>query len=297
MDFEEIYERYIQYLLVEKGLSRNTITAYSSDVWQYISFLKDQGIRKPDKIDHFIIRSYLMELNRCGIEQQSIARKLSVIRNFHRYMLKEGFSENDPSVVVDSPKIKRDLPDVLTYDEVLRILASPDISSPLGSRDAAMIELMYASGLRVTELVTLTMDQIDLELGYIRIMGKGAKERIVPIGDEALEKIRHYIQNFRGKILNGKKSSYLFITSRGRKITRQSFWMRLKMYARRAGISRRITPHMIRHSFATHLLQGGADLRSVQMMLGHTDISTTQIYTHITMERLREIHRRYHPRS
>lgn len=297
MEFEEIYEKYIQFLLVEKGLSRNTIIAYSSDIWQYISFLKDQGIVKPDEIDHFIIRSYLMELNRCGIGQRSIARKLTVIRNFHRYMLKEGFSEKDPSVVVDSPKIKRNLPDVLTYDEVLRILTSPDISSPLGSRDAAMIELMYASGLRVTELVTLTMNQIDLELGYIRIMGKGSKERIVPIGDEALEKIRHYIQNFREKILNGKKSSYLFITSRGRKITRQSFWMRLKMYARRAGISRRITPHMIRHSFATHLLQGGADLRSVQMMLGHTDISTTQIYTHVTRERLREIYRRYHPRS
>ncbi len=297
MEFEEIYEKYIQYLLVEKGLSRNTIIAYSSDIWQYISFLKDKGIVEPDEIDHFIIRSYLMELNRRGIEQRSIARKLAVIRNFHRYMLKEGFSEKDPSVVVDSPKIKRNLPDVLTYDEVLRILNSPDISSPLGSRDAAMIELMYASGLRVTELVTLTMNQIDLELGYIRIMGKGSKERIVPIGDEALEKIRHYIQNFRGKILNGKKSSYLFITSRGRKITRQSFWMRLKMYAKRAGISRRITPHMIRHSFATHLLQGGADLRSVQMMLGHTDISTTQIYTHITRERLREIHKRYHPRS
>lgn len=297
MELEEIYERYIQYLLVEKGLSKNTVIAYSSDILQYIKFLKDRSISSPDEIDHFMIRAYLMELSRIGNKQRSIARKLAVIRNFHRYMLKEEFSRRDPSVMVDSPKIRKTIPDVLNYDEISSIITAPDMSTPLGARDAAMIELMYASGLRVTELVTLTMNQIDLELGYIRIVGKGSKERIVPIGDEAREKVKYYIKYFREKILKGRKSPYLFISWRGRRITRQSFWIRLKMYARSVGITKRITPHMIRHSFATHLLQGGADLRSVQMMLGHSDISTTQIYTHITSERLREIHKKYHPRS
>jgi integrase/recombinase XerD len=215
---------------------------------------------------------------------------------FFRFLVTEGMIESSPARLLGAPKLPRKLPDVLTRDEVDMLLAQPDPSNQRGQRDKAMLELLYATGLRVSELVGLQMSNINLEAGYVRMVGKGSKERMVPMGTKASEVLKAYLTEARGKLLKNRSSSYLFLNSRGEGLTRQGFWKIIKKYGKKAGIRKEITPHKLRHSFASHLLEGGADLRSVQVMLGHADISTTQIYTHITRERLKQIHEKYHPR-
>ena len=233
---------------------------------------------------------------RKGLSPRSVARNISAIKTFYRYLVFDGKIEGSPSRLMEAPKLARRLPDVLSREEVDRLLSQPDPSTPAGRRDQAMLELLYATGLRVSELVHLRLRDVNLEAGYVRTMGKGGKERLVPMGEKAVHSLKTYIADGRGKLDKGSGSPYLFLNFRKKPLTRQGFWKILKAYGVKALITKNITPHGIRHSFASHLLEGGADLRSVQVMLGHADISTTQIYTHVTREHLRDLHEKYHPR-
>ena len=294
---EEILDRFLNYLAVEKGLSIHTLDAYSRDLNRYLDYLLSQGIQDIARAREVDVLSYLAVEKKRDQSARSMARNMSALRTFYRFLLSERILEKDPLVHLQNPKIGRRLPYVLNVKEVDRLLASPDGKTPKGMRDGALLEVLYASGLRVSELVALTVNDLNLEVGYVRVFGKGSKERIVPIGEVAQNKVRFYLEEGRSKILKGKKSRYLFTGVSGRCITRQAFWKIIKRYARLAGIEKEISPHMLRHSFATHLLERGADLRSVQIMLGHANITTTEIYTHVTRERLKEIHTRYHPRA
>ena len=283
-------DRFIQYLRIEKGLSANTIAAYSRDLTAYAEYLDKKDLLTVDATE---VSAFLAFLYEQGLGARSAARALSAVRGLYRFLILDGAMEENPTVGVDVPKAWKPLPHFLTFDEVDRLLGTPDVSEPMGFRDRAMLEVIYATGLRVSELVSLTMDSVDLENGFVRSMGKGSKERIVPLGESAVEAVRDYIQQGRQK----KTNPYLFLNYRGQGLTRAGFWLILKEYGRRAGIGKPISPHMLRHSFATHLLERGADLRSVQMMLGHADISTTQIYTHVIQERLKQIYQSHHPRA
>jgi len=291
---DALIDQFINYLRLERGLADNTIQAYSRDLSSFARFLEEQGL-SPLTISRDQIIEYLSSLKR-SLSARSIARSISATRMFFRFVASEGHIRENPARLLETPRLSRKLPDVLSTDEVERLLARPDPSTPRGIRDRAMLELLYATGLRVSELISLTVLNVNLESGYIRTLGKGAKERLVPMGGKAIEAVRDYLLEGRPQMVRGANLPTLFLNSRGRPLTRQGFWKIIKQYGRTAGIKKEITPHTIRHSFASHLLEGGADLRAVQIMLGHEDISTTQIYTHVTRDKLRELHEKYHPR-
>ncbi|MEA3428192.1 MAG: site-specific tyrosine recombinase XerD [Thermodesulfobacteriota bacterium] len=294
---DNLVDQYINYLLIEKGLSGNTIESYSSDLALYLEFLKKNGIKNISDADTAIILKHLAALRNAGLGAKSRTRHLVTLRGFYRFLIQEKIVRHNPSKIIDLPKSGLKLPDVLFVEEVKKLINICDTKKPKGIRDAAMIELLYAAGLRVSELVNVKLQNVNMEAGFVRVFGKGSKERVVPIGLYAKEKIDHYIKSSRPLLLKKMVSQYLFIARAGKPMTRQGFWKQLKKYGQTAGIKKRITPHSLRHSFATHLLEGGADLRAVQIMLGHADISTTQIYTHVAKKRLKEIHEKYHPRG
>lgn len=291
---KDYVEEYLNHLAVERGLSPNTLEAYSRDINRFVEGLGGKGVTEATPED---VINYLKTLKDKGLKTRSCTRALVSLRGLYRYLVREGYMEKAPTSFIDLPRFHKRLPQVLTVEEVERLLDAPDVTKPKGLRDKAMLELLYATGLRVSELVNLKTEDINLQIGYILTIGKGSKERIVPIGDAARGWIREYIERGRPRFLKDPSIPYLFLNPSGKRLSRQSFWKILKGYAREAAIKKRITPHTLRHSFATHLLQGGADLRSVQLMLGHADISTTQIYTHIHRERLKVIHKRFHPRG
>lgn len=290
-------ERYIDALWMEKGLSDNTLSSYRSDLNHYDRWLLTTG-RKPitraDKID---LQAYLGARLEKGQSQRSTARFLSCVRGFYHYQLRESRIHIDPTLDVDSPKLPRPLPKSLSEEEVDRLLAAPELDSALEFRDRTMLELLYACGLRVTELTSLQLVQVSTNQGVVRVFGKGSKERLVPMGEEAMDWLRRYLNGPRAELLKGKPSDVMFPSQRGQQMTRQTFWHRIKLYAQRAGIRKPLSPHTLRHAFATHLLNHGADLRVVQLLLGHSDLTTTQIYTHVARQRMQDLHAQHHPRG
>ena len=294
---EQLLDQFLHYLIVEKGLSKNTIDAYSHGLTRFLSYLREQGVQEIQGAGKFHIRGFLLTLRRKNLNTKSIVRDLVAIRTFFRFLIQEGILESNPVEELESPKVARTLPEILTLKEIEQLLEQPNLQTPLGIRDRAMLETLYATGMRVSELTQLPTHQVNLEGGYVLVYGKGSKERIIPLGSEAMKWVTAYLKTARRILSKGKESPFLFVNRSGKGMTRQRFWKSLKEYARRAGLRKRITPHLLRHSFASHLLERGADLRSVQMMLGHVDISTTQIYTHVAGERLKKIHKQYHPRG
>jgi integrase/recombinase XerD len=294
---DEALDRYVTYMKVERGLLRATLESYARDLAEYLDWLREQGTVALGAVGEPQILQHLAGLQKRGLCKASQARHLAAVRGLHRFAAVEGLTPHDPSARIGATRGARPLPDFLGVTEVDRLLAQPDArEGAAGSRDRAMLELLYASGLRVSELVSLPLSGLDTKVGVARVRGKGGKERIVPVGDRALEAVAHYLDGPRAQLLRNRQSRDLFVTPRGTAMTRQGFWKLLGRYARAAGISRRVTPHTLRHSFATHLLEGGADLRAVQAMLGHADIATTQIYTHVDRERLKAVLSK-HPRA
>jgi len=293
----QLVEQFLQQLTVERGLSPHTHEAYRRDLAGFLAFLELYKIGTVRSVKRDDILSYLGFLKDRKLSPTSMARALSALRGFFRFLLVEGRVKSDPLLHIDSPKGWLRLPKVLTMEEVERLLVFPKGQDPLGLRDDAMLELLYACGLRVSELVSLPVDALNLQMGCLIASGKGEKERIIPMSDPALVKTKNYLSFGRPQLLKGRKSSALFLSQQGGAMTRQSFFIRLRSYAKRAGIQKPLSPHMLRHSFASHLLERGADLRAVQMMLGHSDISTTQIYTHVTRDRLKKLHQKHHPRG
>ena len=283
-------------LWLEDGLSRNTIESYRRDLRLFAAWLSaDRGrsLRQAQRADLLAYFSYKFPKSKA----RSAARLLSSLKRLYRYLLREHYIESDPTLEIDSPKLPRSLPKTLTEEDVDALLSAADGGTAIGLRDKAMLETLYASGLRVSELVTMKGPQLSQDMGVVRVMGKGSKERLVPIGEEALNWLRRYLDEGRPAILDGRQTDALFVTARGQSMTRQAFWHLIRRYAAKAGIRKPISPHTLRHAFATHLLNHGADLRVVQMLLGHADISTTQIYTHVARERLKQLHARHHPRG
>jgi integrase/recombinase XerD len=292
-----LINRFLVYLSAEKGLTPNTLLAYRRDLQKFTDELQKQSISSPEQIDRKTILQFMSGLSASSLAPCSVTRHISTLRTFFKFIASEGISHRDPMAHIHGPRQTLRLPRALPFGEVEALLNLSKGEAPLSMRDDTMIELLYATGLRVSELVGLPESSVNLEAGYLMAWGKGSKERIVPIGQVALEKLSYYRTSVRPMILKSRASTDLFVTLRGRKMSRQAFWKQLKRYARQAGIQRTITPHMLRHSFATHLLANGADLRSVQMMLGHADLSSTQIYTHVTREGLKKIHEKSHPRG
>lgn len=302
---QQCAERFLRHLRLERNMASNTLTAYGRDLHRMVHYLDDQlGVTTAADLDHDTLAEYLEDLQGDGLQPRSIARHMSTLRSFCAYMVDRGLVEDNPAMLLDMPKQGRDLPDVLSQEEVVRLLAAPGTTGERAVRDTAMLEVLYATGLRVTELVNLTLQDIDFDRGLVRCMGKGRKERLVPIGEIARARLLEYLEQARpllargvGRSRRGPQSQILFLTSQCKPMTRQGFWKLVKRYALVAGIDKPISPHKLRHSFATHLLAGGADLRAVQALLGHADIGTTQIYTHVQRDRLREIYDRFHPRA
>jgi len=296
-NMDERVDQYLHYILVEKGLASKTISAYSRDIARYLAFLKKNRIHRIEKADNKIILNYLIHLRDKGLGRNSRARHLVTLRGFYGFLVQEKVIPKNHAKIVELPKRQVTLPDVLSVADVRNLLEVPDPTTPPGARDAAMLELLYAAGLRVSELIHLRLMDVNLEGCFLRVLGKGSKERIVPFGTYAKNRIDNYLESARPALLKGRMSAYLFVARAGKPMTRQGFWKLLKRYAQKCGTVKHITPHTLRHSFATHLLEGGADLRTVQVMLGHVDISTTQIYTHVAQKHLKEIHKQYHPRG
>ncbi len=295
---EELIDEFINYLSVERGLSQNTQTSYKRDLNKYISYLKSKGINSMQTTTRKQITDFIMNLKDNGLSANSISRNLAAIKSFHRFLVIERYIKDDVTSVMDSPKLWKKLPEVLNLEEVERLLSKPNLRDWLGIRDKAALELMYATGMRVSELVDLKLDNVNLDVGFIKCKGKGQKERIIPVGRKAITAIERYLNKIRPKLVKKKENvQHLFLTRLGRKMSRQTFWKIIKKYLKRAKIKKEVSPHTLRHSFATHLLERGADLRVVQELLGHANISTTQIYTHINKERLKSIHKKYHPRG
>jgi integrase/recombinase XerD len=293
-----LIQEFSDYLRIEKRNSPHTVSAYRRDLVRFSSLLADQKVESVTTAD---IRDFLISLKEQGLSVASVARSLSSIKSFFKYLCQDKQFLDNPAEILETPKRWRKLPDVLSSEDVDNLLKSPNLESDLGLRDKAMLEVLYASGLRVSELINLKISQLDMEVGYLRTFGKGSKERIVPIGAVAKRAIENYILNSRPALASnrkdGRKTEELFLTRRGLGMTRQGFWKILKGYVTQANVRASVSPHTLRHAFATHLLERGADLRSVQQMLGHSDISTTQIYTHILGKRMLEIHQQFHPRS
>ena len=294
---EGLLDLFIGYLRAERGLAAKTVDAYAEDLQAYFKDLSRLGRGSCAQVSREDVLAHLSGLHRRGLSARSQARHLAALRGFHRFLLDEGHCPQDPTTDIDTPRGSRKLPTYLTLAEVERLLAAPDEGTVPGARDRAMIELLYATGLRVSELVGLSLNDVNLSAGYVIALGKGKKERLVPLGSIAAAKLRAYLETSRPKLLRGKPSRALFVTSRRAGFSRMGFWKLLRRHALKAGIRRSISPHQLRHSFATHLVERGADLRSVQAMLGHADLATTQIYTHVDRARLRSVYDRHHPRS
>ena len=291
-----VIEQFTDALWMERGLSRNTLTAYRNDLSGLAGWLQKQGKRLIAAQRQDLL-AYLSDRVTGGAKPRTTARMVSSMRRFYRYLIREGQLQEDPSVRIDTPRIGRPLPDSLSETEVEALLDAPDESDTLGIRDRAMLELLYACGLRVSELVSMTTDQANLTQGVVRLVGKGNKERLVPLGEEVVDWLQYYLDESRPDLAAGAISKQLFITRRGKGMTRQAFWYRIRHYAVKSCINKPLSPHTLRHAFATHLLNHGADLRVVQMLLGHSDLSTTQIYTHVARERLKDLHSKHHPRG
>ena len=295
-DPKALIDRFLDAIWMERGLSDNTLGAYRADLLALNGRLVDKAVDivEASRAD---ILEYIAWRVDGGAKPRSTARQLSSFRRFYRYLLREGLISEDPTANIAMPKIGRALPQSLTEEEVESLLSAPNVSEPLGHRDRAMLEVLYATGVRVSELITLKLSQINLNQGVLRIVGKGDRERLIPLGDEAQDWIRDFIDGPRVEILLERQTEYLFPTRRGDRMTRQAFWHIIKRYAKKAGVKKKLSPHTVRHAFATHLLNNGADLRVVQLLLGHSDVSTTQIYTHVARERMKELHSRHHPRG
>lgn len=294
---DQLVDQYLNYALIEKGLANKTLEAYSRDLGRFLNFLARQRIEAISSVDPAVILQHLIALRAEGLGARSRARHLVALRGFFKFLVQEKVLAENPARRVELPKSGLKLPDVLTREEVARLIQAPPPETPAGMRDGAMLELLYAAGLRVSELNGLKVQDVNLEACFVRVRGKGSKERVVPIGRFARDKVAAYLENARPRLLKTLLSPYLFVARAGRPMSRQGIWKMIKRCARRAAVDKRITPHTLRHSFASHLLEGGADLRAVQVMLGHVDISTTQIYTHVAQQHLKEIHTKYHPRG
>ncbi len=294
---QPLIDAYLDYLLIEKGLADNTLSAYRGDLESYDNFLSDQGISEPENVRSSHIYSFIAHMRDEGLTARSARRKVVAVRGFHRYLVVTGHLSKNPAENIGPLQIPRNLPDVLSANQMDILLKQPDTSKYSGLRDRAMMEMTYAAGLRVSELLGLRMEDLNREAGFLRVTGKGSRQRLTPMGKEALYWLDNYIKEARPHLLKGRLNAFLF-PGRGGKahITRQAFWLKIRKYAKEAGLPQ-IHPHTFRHSFATHLLEGGADLRSVQILLGHANIVTTQIYTHISREHLKEVHKKYHPRG
>ena len=295
--FDDWIDRYLHHLIVERGLSRNTIEAYARDLRGFAAFLEKQKDSNPLTASADKILFYFKLLREERLSPRSLARSISALKGLYKFLLQEGALEENPLRHLRTPRVTPRLPEVLTGEDIEQIMKQVKPEKPLGLRDRAMLELLYATGLRVSELVHLSVHDVNLEVGYLRTKGKGSKERIVPIGRAAVRALKEYLRDSGHALARKSEGQALFLGRRGRGITRQGFWKLLRRYAAVSGIRKKITPHTLRHSFATHLLEGGADLRSVQSMLGHADIATTQIYTHVSREHLKRLHQKYHPRE
>ncbi|OHB25068.1 MAG: site-specific tyrosine recombinase XerD [Desulfuromonadaceae bacterium GWC2_58_13] len=293
---DSFLDQFLNFLLVEKGLSMNTLDAYGRDLARYVGFLGGEGISTLGQVTPATVLRFLSRLKQDGLSPRSRARALVSLRMFHKFLLAERITASNPTALIEAPKSVRSLPHALSMAEVDRLLAAPVGEDPLSLRDRAMFEVLYATGLRVSELVGLRGRDLQLDVGYLTAFGKGSKQRIVPLGETAIVELRHYLTLGRPALDKDQGAAQIFLNRAGKGLTRQGFWKIIKRRALEAGILKDISPHTLRHSFATHLLENGADLRSVQTMLGHVDISTTQIYTHVTRERLRKIHEQCHPR-
>ncbi len=293
---ERAFQSYLNHLEVERGLARNTLEAYRRDGEGFLAFLQAKGWVLAD-VGRDNLFEYVRHLH-LRLSVRSISRKIVSLRSLYRFLLLDGYISEDPTETLDSPRTWRTLPTYLTQAEVETLLAAPELSKPHGLRDRTMLEVLYATGLRVSELVGLQIREVDLEASFLRTLGKGSKERLVPLGDSAIDYLGRYLRESRPYFLRGRMASpFLFLTQQGGPMTRQYFWQLIVKYGTRSSLSKKLSPHVLRHSFATHLLENGADLRAVQLMLGHTDISTTQIYTHVTRERLKQIYQKFHPRA
>jgi integrase/recombinase XerD len=291
-------QSFIHYLSVERGLAPNTLESYERDLTKFIGHLKESGTDSLRDTEKTHISGYIAKLRKAGKAPATISRNIVSIRAFFQFLLREGMIGKDPSVHLEAPRLEKRLPKVMTMHEVELLLDAPSTSTPNGMRDKAMLEVLYATGIRVSELISLSTDDVHLGLGYVRCVGKGSKERIIPLGRIAAQTLDQYLKTSRHKLLKpGKSENALFVNHLGTRMTRQGFWKIIKKYAAQSGIQKEITPHTLRHSFATHLLENGADLRSVQEMLGHADIATTQIYTHVTNKRMKDVYNRTHPRA
>ncbi len=298
MNDAEILDEFCDNLWLEDGLSRNTLDSYRRDLLKFSTWLRKQRDASILQATHSDIQGYLAQLVTVQkAKSSSTGRNISSLKRLFRYLLRQGSITADPTLQIDTPKLPRNLPKSLTEQDVEQLLDAPDVQTPLGLRDRTMFEVLYATGLRVSELVTLRVTQVSMDMGVVRVMGKGNKERLVPLGEEALDWLRRYLADGRAALLGGQVTDALFATARGEGMTRQMFWHLIKKHARHGGLEKLLSPHTLRHAFATHLLNHGADLRVVQMLLGHADISTTQIYTHVARERLKVLHAQHHPRG
>ncbi len=292
----ELIDEFLSYLSVERGLADNTLVSYKRDLGRFMEYLKEKRINSIDKVSRPLVSSFMLSEKDRGLSANSISRELACLKSFFKFLTRERKVKEDITGVIESPKLWKKLPSVINLDEVENLLKAPNVREFQGIRDRAALELMYATGMRVSELINLKMDDLNMEVGFVKCFGKGGKERIVPFGKKAKENIVRYLNKVRPVLLKKKVSNALFLTRLGKPMSRQTFWKIIKKYAREAGIKKKITPHSLRHSFATHILERGADLRVVQEMLGHSDISTTQIYTHVSKDRLKSIHHKFHPR-
>jgi integrase/recombinase XerD len=296
-ELHALFELFLHHLRIERNLSAHTVDNYGLDLRAYLAELAGHGARGHADLTPALVLGHLAALTQRGLSARSVARHLSAIKAFHRFLIDEELLEEDPASEVAAPKQVKRLPQWLSIEEMERLLAAPDEFTPRGLRDRAMLELMYASGLRVSELCALGLGNLKQDPGLLRVLGKGSKERMIPVGEVALRKVVSYLATARPTLAGARPSRFLFIGPGGRRLSRSTFWRTIKRYALAAGIARNVSPHQLRHSFATHLIEGGADLRSVQAMLGHADIGTTQIYTHVDGQRLRAVHARFHPRA
>lgn len=293
---KELIDSFLDYLSVERALAKNTILAYRQDLNMYLDFMAKRRIEALSKITKNDIVEFMLFEKDNGVSPTSISRRLAAIRMFHRFLSRERVLKSDPTVLIDSPKLWKKVPDTLSLNEVEALISQPQVRDHQGARDKAILETLYATGMRVSESADLKTNNVNLDIGFLRCIGKGNKERIIPLGKKAIQSINRYLEFSRPYFLKKKTSEYLFINRSGARLSRQSVWKLIKRYAKEAKIKKPIKVHTLRHSFATHLLERGADLRSVQEMLGHSNISTTQIYTHIDKERLKTIHKQFHPR-
>jgi integrase/recombinase XerD len=293
-----LVDAFLDYITVERGLAANTRLAYRTDLAQFTGYLRRRKLDQLNSVSRQHITDYLLEQRKRGLSTRSVARQLAALRMFYRYLVRERMLAADATQLIDSPKLWRTLPHTLDTAAIEALLAAPKVRTKLGLRDRAMLELMYASGLRVSEIARLTLHDLNVEAGFLRTVGKGSKERIVPVGKQALHWLQRYSTEARPRLArDGKSRSEVFLSTRGQALSTKTIWHLIKKYARAAGITKSVSPHTLRHSFATHLLNNGGDLRVIQEMLGHADISTTQIYTHVDQQRLKDTHYRYHPRS